>query len=137
MTMKDTNQSAAPEAEGVDRRVALKRLGLATGGVAASSWVLGSFASPAGAAMGWSAIKCGPGNTVTIPKSRKVFFDVGGGGGGGNKGTDRNGANGGAGAQVTGSITASASPYDLTVAKATGGTPHPSGWDYPGVAGTG
>lgn len=95
MTMKDTNQSAAPEAEGVDRRVALKRLGLATGGVAASSWVLGSFASPAGAAMGWSAIKCGPGNTVTIPKSRKVFFDVGGGGGGGgNKGTDRNGANG-------------------------------------------
>ncbi|MDQ2677543.1 MAG: twin-arginine translocation signal domain-containing protein, partial [Actinomycetota bacterium] len=123
----------------VDRRRALKRLGLGTGAAVASSWIVDSFTNPAGAAQGWSAIVCDPTNmTVTIPRKRDVYFDVAGaGGGGGNKGTEKNGANGGAGARVQGRIAARSSSYQLSVVRATGGTPHPNGWDWFGLGGTG
>ena len=65
---------------GLDRRSALRRLGLTAGGAVAATWVIDSF-NPAAAQTG-TDFNCGTGS-VRIPKNRIVHFDISGGGGGG------------------------------------------------------
>lgn len=121
---------------GVQRRSALKRMGLLAG-AAGSAWAAPSVfgSSSASAASGTSAIICGVDGKVTIPAYRTVYFELVGGGGGGGGGTSNPGGAGGNGSKVTGSIASKTSPFVLSTFVGYGGKQGQAASPYGGDGG--